>query len=87
VKLVTKKPPQDQCVEGFSPAASRLLGKPCLDLLGRIFSLARDLARELADENAYQRHLRATGSAPSTAEWKAFSDHRNRRKYQNAKCC
>jgi hypothetical protein len=56
-------------------------------LLARIFSLVHSLARELSDENAYHRHLRATRRPHSAAEWKAFSDRRNRRKYQNAKCC
>ena len=58
-----------------------------MKLFARILSLVRDLVRELADENAYQRHLQATRNAHSAAEWKAFSDRRNRRKYQNAKCC
>jgi hypothetical protein len=56
-------------------------------LLARIFNLVRDLARELSDEKAYQRHLQVMRRTHSTAEWKAFSDRRNRRKYQNAKCC
>ncbi len=45
------------------------------------------LLRELSDESAYQRHLQATGRVHSRAEWQAFSDQRQRRKYQNAKCC
>lgn len=52
-----------------------------------LFGLARGLARELSDENAYQRHLQLTGHRHSAAEWRAFSDRRHRRKYQNAKCC
>ncbi len=52
-----------------------------------IFELARGLARELSDESAYERHLRSTGHVHSATEWKAFSDQRHRRKYQNAKCC
>jgi hypothetical protein len=55
--------------------------------LRRMFFLLGALARELADENAYTRHLRLTNRRHSAAEWKAFSDSRHRRKYQNAKCC
>ena len=55
--------------------------------LQRIVEFVRALARELSDENAYERYLRSTGRRHSAAEWRAFSDHRHRRKYQNAKCC
>ncbi|HMF79164.1 MAG TPA: hypothetical protein VK604_26125 [Bryobacteraceae bacterium] len=55
--------------------------------LRRMLSLLSDLARELSDQNAYARHLQFTSRNHSAAEWKAFSDGRNRRKYQNAKCC
>jgi hypothetical protein len=46
-----------------------------------------ELARELSDESAYQRHLTRVGRTHSAAEWKLFIDRRFRRKYQNAKCC
>jgi hypothetical protein len=52
-----------------------------------LFSFLGALARELSDERAYARHLEFTKRSHSTAEWKAFSDGRHRRKYQNAKCC
>jgi uncharacterized short protein YbdD (DUF466 family) len=55
--------------------------------LRQAWELLVGLLRELADENAYARHLRATGKAHSGAEWRAFIDHRQRTKYQNAKCC
>lgn len=58
-----------------------------MKLLRKIFDLVRGLARELSDENAYRRHLQVTGHVHSAAEWRAFSDRRHRRKYQNAKCC
>ena len=45
------------------------------------------LARELADENAYQRYLRSTGRQHSASEWRTFIDQRLRRKYSTAKCC
>jgi len=47
----------------------------------------RDLARELADENAYARHLAHSNSQHSAEEWRRFSDARLRQKYQQAKCC
>jgi hypothetical protein len=51
---------------------------------GRLF-LA--LLRELADENAYERHLRAHGREHSGDEWRRFCEERLRAKYSRAKCC
>ena len=45
------------------------------------------LLRELADENAYGRHLAAHGCPHSAAEWRHFCEHRLRAKYARAKCC
>ncbi len=61
--------------------------KSCLEVLRRALSLLGALARELTDESGYARHLSLTGRGHSAAEWRAFSDGRHRRKYQNAKCC
>lgn len=52
--------------------------------LGRIV-LA--LLRELADENAYHRHLAAHGLVHSAEEWRRFADERLRARYIRAKCC
>jgi len=49
--------------------------------------LVRGLLRELADENAYARHLAAHGREHSAEEWRRFSDERLRAKYMRAKCC
>jgi uncharacterized short protein YbdD (DUF466 family) len=53
----------------------------------RLIATLTNLAKELADENAYARHLKATGQEPSRDTWRQFSDVRLRRKYQNGKCC
>jgi len=53
----------------------------------RLLVYLRSLLRELADESAYTRYLRASGKTHSAAAWKAFSDGHYRRKYTNAKCC
>jgi hypothetical protein len=45
------------------------------------------LLRELADENAYERHLARQGRPHSREEWQKFSDQRLRAKYMRAKCC
>ena len=58
-----------------------------MKILRQVFGYVKALARELADENAYARHLQVTGHKHSAAEWRAFSDGKHRRKYQNAKCC
>ena len=55
--------------------------------LRRACHLALELLRELADENAYRRHLEAHGRAHSGAEWRRFSEERMREKYARAKCC
>jgi hypothetical protein len=53
----------------------------------RLFRLVMALLRELADENAYQRHLMAHGRPHSGEEWRRFSEQRLRAKYARAKCC
>ena len=55
-----------------------------LRTLGR---LVAGLLRELADENAYQRHLERRGCPHSADEWRRFSETRLRAKYSRAKCC
>ena len=54
-------------------------------MIRRIGRLILSLLRELADENAYTRHL--AGRPPSREEWRKFSDERHRSKYMRAKCC
>ena len=53
----------------------------------RFGRLLMALLRELADENAYRRHLAAHGRAHSGAEWKRFSEERLRARYTRPKCC
>ena len=45
------------------------------------------IVRELADENAYDRHLAVHRRTHSGEEWKKFYDERLRAKYSRAKCC
>jgi hypothetical protein len=45
------------------------------------------LLREIADENAYERHLRAHGRVHSAQEWRVFIDERLARKFAQGKCC
>jgi hypothetical protein len=45
------------------------------------------LLREIGDENAYERHLKAHGLEPSGEAWRRFSEERFRGKYSRAKCC
>jgi len=58
-----------------------------MNIIRHVLAYFVALARELSDETAYARHLQMTGHAPSAGEWKAFSDRKHRRKYENAKCC
>ena len=55
-----------------------------LRALGRLLA---GLLRELADENAYRRHLERRGCPHSAGEWRRFSEARQRAKYSRAKCC
>jgi len=53
----------------------------------RFVQLVLGLLRELADENAYQRHLTSGGLSHSADEWRRFSDERLGAKYTRTKCC
>ena len=53
----------------------------------RIFILLWQILRELADENAYRRHLVMYGRIHSAEEWRRFSDERSKAKYSRVKCC
>jgi hypothetical protein len=56
-------------------------------MLRRFFSTVLALLREIGDENAYERHLRAHNRVHSPEEWRRFADERFRGKYARAKCC
>jgi hypothetical protein len=45
------------------------------------------IVRELADQNAYARHLAAHGRAHSGEEWRRFQEHRLNAKFLGPKCC
>lgn len=53
----------------------------------RFFRLVLGLLKELADENAYERHLAAHGRVHSGEEWRHFCEERLKAKYMRAKCC
>jgi hypothetical protein len=55
--------------------------------LRRLGALVLAFLREIADENAYMRHLAASGREHSGVEWRKFSEERLRAKYSRAKCC
>jgi carbon starvation protein len=64
----------------------RIMETPFVPSAGE--SMARvTLSGELADENAYARHLTNAGAIHSRREWWRFWDHRLRAKYMRAKCC
>jgi len=56
-------------------------------IVREILSGVLELLREIADQNAYERHLTAHGIAHSAEEWRRFSDERFRMRYQQVKCC
>lgn len=51
------------------------------------FRVLLGLLREIGDENAYARHLKAHSVPHSAEEYRRFSDARFRGKYARAKCC
>jgi len=53
----------------------------------RLGRLVIAFLRELADENAYRRHLETHGAAHSAEEWRRFSEARLARKFTRPKCC
>jgi hypothetical protein len=55
--------------------------------LVRAARLAAGLLRELADQNAYERHLRLRGAGHSAEEWRRFADARFSARYTRPKCC
>jgi hypothetical protein len=61
--------------------------KRTVNRLRRFGQLVLELLRELADENAYRRHLAACGRGHSGEEWRRFSEERLRAKYAHARCC
>jgi uncharacterized short protein YbdD (DUF466 family) len=56
-------------------------------MIRSIWRVLVGLMRELADENAYARHLLVHGETASPDAWRRFHEHRLKAKYQNAKCC
>lgn len=58
-----------------------------MKLARRIWRMLIDLARELADESAYERYLKRAGTVHSAQTWRDFSEQQHARKYSNAKCC
>jgi hypothetical protein len=58
-----------------------------IDAVRKAGRLLLGLLRELSDENAYQRHLKAHNRPHSGVEWRRFSEERLRAKYYRAKCC
>ncbi len=57
--------------------------KPVRILAGYVMALLR----ELSDQTAYERHLRAHGAAPSAEEWRRFSEERFAARFTRPKCC
>ena len=53
----------------------------------KLWRIIVGILRELSDESAYERHLRAHGVDASDAEWRRFHEERLRAKYAQAKCC
>ena len=53
----------------------------------RLLTILLGILKEIGDENAYARHLRIHGVKHSAEEWRRFTEHHHRAKYQRATCC
>ena len=53
----------------------------------KLLRILAGIARELSDESAYARHLRAHGREHSGEEWRRFLEARLAEKYTRPKCC
>ena len=53
----------------------------------RVAAAVLTFLREIADENAYRRHLAAHGLPHSGQQWRRFCDARLREKHQRPRCC
>jgi hypothetical protein len=56
-------------------------------LLKKLSRILLGLLRELSDETAYLRHLKAHGLEDSGEAWRRFSNERFRAKFVRPKCC
>ena len=70
-------------------AALRSVARPAPEsgAIREFFSGCWTLLQELSDQNAYQRHLVLQGVPHSGAEWRRFSDKKNKERYGQVKCC
>jgi len=55
--------------------------------LRKLAKILKGIADEIADQNAYRRHLAAHGAEASGAEWRRFCDERWATKAKQGKCC
>jgi hypothetical protein len=55
--------------------------------LRRVGAIILGILREIADQNAYARHLKHCGVQHSPSEWKRFTEHRFKMKYSQGRCC
>jgi len=58
-----------------------------MTLMRTCWRMLLTLLKELADENAYQRHLAAHGVPHSAEQWRKFSDERLLGRFVRPRCC
>lgn len=58
-----------------------------MSLLRRMARIVKGIVDEIADQNAYRRHLASHGARHSGAEWRKFCDERWEAKARRGKCC
>jgi hypothetical protein len=58
-----------------------------LAVLRQCVAIVKGIVYEIADQNAYQRHLATHGVAHSAEEWRRFSDGHWEGKARRGRCC
>lgn len=58
-----------------------------MSALKKVWRTLRGIMRELSDQSAYERHLRAHGYEHSPAAWRHFQDCQAKRRFTRPKCC
>jgi len=58
-----------------------------MTLMRTCWRMLLTLLKELADENAYQRHLAAHGVPHSAEQWRKFCDERLLGRFVRPRCC
>ena len=58
-----------------------------MTLVRQLWRIVNEILKEISDQNAYERHLKAHRVEHSPEEWRRFSDHHLGHRFKTPKCC